>query len=243
MSTFDTHPEAPQDSFHLTLAGGNGKLGTGMPVSTSSPSTCPPTCPLREIAGEKHGCYADYGHLSIHWKKRPERFGASEAFFRKIRSIPLGRLWRLNQAGDLPHTKGEIDKQFVDRLIEAAKGTRPFGFTHHAPTPHNIAVIRHANASGVTLSWSANSLKQADELAALDAGPVVTLLPSDAPARQKTPGGRTVIVCPQQEHKAERPVTCDSCGLCQKVDRPVIVGFRAHGSGARLVDEIIKTHS
>lgn len=239
MSTFEHQP----DAFHLTLAGGNGKLGAGMPVSTSSPSTCPPDCPLRETAQGKNGCYADYGHLSIHWKRRQERFGAAERFFDKVRKIGQGRLWRLNQAGDLPHKDGEIDAGFVDRLIEAAKGTRPFGFTHHAPTPHNIAVIRRANASGVTLSWSANSPAHADELADLNAGPVVTLLHSTAAGRLRTPAGRAIKICPQQEQNQSRPVTCDSCGLCQIAARSVIVGFRAHGSGAKLVDQIVERFS
>jgi len=40
-------------------------------------------------------------------------------------------------------------------------------------------------------------------------------------------------VCPAQTRE---DVTCASCGLCAIPDRRVIIGFRAHGTRARVAD-------
>jgi hypothetical protein len=42
-----------------------------------------------------------------------------------------------------------------------------------------------------------------------------------------------IIVCPAQTRD---DVTCETCGLCARADRAVIVGFRAHGTRARVAD-------
>jgi len=51
-----------------------------------------------------------------------------------------------------------------------------------------------------------------------------------------TPAGRKVVVCPATQRD---DVTCESCRLCARINRSVIVGFPAHGAGARKVNRII----
>ena len=50
-----------------------------------------------------------------------------------------------------------------------------------------------------------------------------------------TPAGYKVVACPAEKSKR---VTCATCALCQKADRPYIIGFRAHGSRKKLVSKI-----
>ena len=73
-------------------------------------------------------------------------------------------------------------------------------------------------------------------LADMGIGPVVTVLPTDAPRTIKTPKGRTIVACPAEY--SDR-VTCANCGLCQRRDRKdVIVGFHAHGTGKKKANNV-----
>jgi hypothetical protein len=116
-------------------------------------------------------------------------------------------------------------------------GRRGFTYTHHnvLQSEHNRASIRAANAAGFTVNASANNLRHADQLAALDVAPVVAVLPSTVHGNVKieTPEGRRVVVCPATYRD---DVTCQSCKLCAVRDRKVIVGFPAHGGARRKVD-------
>jgi polyferredoxin len=59
----------------------------------------------------------------------------------------------------------------------------------------------------------------------------------DTPEKTETPEGRTIIVCPAQTRE---DITCATCGLCARADRRVIIGFRAHGSRARVTDALAR---
>ena len=49
--------------YHLTKTSNNAKTGP-IAMSTSSKSTCPDDCPIKE-----KGCYAGNGPLNLHWQK------------------------------------------------------------------------------------------------------------------------------------------------------------------------------
>jgi len=225
--------------FHLTLKSGNEKTGP-IPVTTSSSSTCPAACPLK--AG---GCYANGGKLAIHWNKvtRGERGGFLSSLVRQIQSFPVGQVWRHNQAGDLPGRGDDIDSKALLRLVRANAGRRGFTYTHKpceghgSMETHNRAAVRHANHNGFTVNLSGNSLAHADRLADLQAGPVVAVVPEDAPATLTTPAGRKAIVCPAQQRD---DITCANCQLCQRANRSVIIAFRAHGASKRKAEAIAK---
>lgn len=216
-------------TFHLTRSSSNEKTGP-IPVSTSPDSTCPDSCPLKD-----KGCYV-VGPIKWHWNKvsRGERGSEWEVFLDELRTLPRGQLWRHNQAGDLPGDNEEILPEFLKDLVKANQGRKGFTYTHKpvlseqaGPVESNRAAIKEANAQGFTINLSANGLNHADKLAALGIGPVCTILPDQNPVNRTTPQGRKVVICPAQTRDN---TTCASCGLCQRADRSVIVGFMPHGS-------------
>jgi hypothetical protein len=224
-------------TIHLTLKSSNVKTGP-IPVTTSEASTCPDACPLK--AG---GCYAKSGPLGMHWKKVSTgvRGSVLRVLVNQIKSFPVGQVWRHNQAGDLPGKSDVIDARALHRLVNANKGRRGFTYTHKPCegdsnlATSNRASVRNANREGFTVNLSANSLAHADRLADLNAGPVVAIVPIDAPDTMQTPAGRKAIVCPAQQRD---DITCATCQLCSRSNRSVIVAFRAHGTSKRKAEAI-----
>ena len=221
---------------HFTLVSSNSKTGP-IPVSTSSRQWCPDTCPLKAA-----GCYAKGGPMAIHWNAvtQGKRGDLWADFVSKVRYLPEGQLWRHNQAGDLPGDGEVLDLPALGDLIAANQGKRGFTYTHYPVLGDSIdrginrTAIGFANDNGFTINLSANNLAHADELAALDIAPVVTLLPEDAAGEIRTPAGRRVVICPATQREG---VTCATCQLCQR-QRSTIVGFPAHGSGKRAATAI-----
>lgn len=216
--------------FHLTRISHNTKTGP-IPVSISERDTCPSVC-----AFLNNGCYAEYGPLRIHWGKVPERGVSAEEFFHQIRKLPKGQLWRHNQAGDLPHIDGGIDEKFLNGLVGANVGKRGFTFTHHKLTLENLVAIRSANERGFSVNVSANNPEQAARIMKASGLPTVTVMGMDAPNVQVV-GGVKIVACPAE--KSDK-VACINCGICQKSDRPYVVGFRAHGNGKKKVELVTK---
>jgi hypothetical protein len=235
---------------HLTIKSGNAKVGP-IPVSTTSANTCPSACPLKGA-----GCYANAGPLASLWRSlsaatpgttyKLARGGNATAhdwrsFTAAIAALPEGALWRHNQAGDLPGEGDAIDHDALASLVEANAGRRGFTYTHKPLTGEhgefNRAAVAHANRHGFTVNLSADNLREADELSEAKAGPVVVVLPASVQGKADvaTPQGRKVVVCPATYRE---DVSCKTCGLCQKRDRKVIVGFPAHGGSYRKADAI-----
>lgn len=215
---------------HLTLRSSNAKTGP-IPVSTTEPDSCPPSCPFRGA-----GCYAKNGPLALHWRKLAERERGMPwgEFCIAIASLPAGQLWRLNQAGDLPGRGEEVNLSELRQLLRANTGKRGFSYSHKR-SPEALAAIREANDAGLVVNLSANSLADADTLADTGAGPVCVVLPGDTTRNTITPRGRRVVLCPATQREG---VTCATCQLCARRDRSVIVGFPAHGTGARAASAI-----
>lgn len=213
---------------HLTPKSANVKTGP-IPVSTTSAATCPPDCPFNN----KNGCYASSGPLALHWAAVTSgaRGTSWNQFCDDIASLPEGQLWRHNQAGDLPGNGLEINGAALGDLVKANKGRRGFTYTHYNPANgKNAAYIKGANDWGLTVNLSANTPDHADDLAALDIAPVVTVLPIDQKENSYTPGGRKIVVCPATIRDG---ISCATCKLCAVRDRSVIIGFPAHGTSAK----------
>ena len=194
----------------LTPKSKNEKTGT-MPVSTSTKEWCPDSCPLK-----KHGCYAKHGHTGIHWRlvTSGDRGTDWNTFVSKVAAMPeKDGIWRHDVAGDLPAENGIIDAGMMRSLIRSNRGKGGFTYTHHN-------VVDNAG--------------KADVLADMGIAPVVTLLPTDSAKVTFTPKGRKVVRCPAETSKK---VTCKTCRLCQKTDRPII-GFTPHGSGKKVTQEV-----
>jgi len=211
---------------HLTPVSSNAKTGP-IPVSTSSADTCPPSCPFKS-----QGCYAKSGPLALHWAKVTSggRGMNWETFCATVAKFPVGQLWRHNQAGDLPGIGEAIDHHALGQLTKANRNRRGYTYTHKHTTEANREAIRSANANGFTVNLSANTLAHADTLADTNCGPVCVVLPADQKTNTVTPAGRKVVVCPAT---VRDDVTCASCKLCAVSKRSVIIGFPAHGTGAK----------
>ena len=224
-------------TYHLSPQSSNAKTG-GIAVSTSPNSTCPQSCPLRG-----NGCYAEAGPLSWHFRRvsTGQRGVPWSDFLALISDIQPGSLWRHNQAGDLPGEGDDIDSHMLRQLVRANQGKRGWTYTHKPVTGNtpqavgNAASVRYANRNGFRINLSADTLAEADELADVDCGPVVVVLPSDSPHTVRTPAGRKVVVCPAQRGN----VTCADCGLCA-ASRSVIVGFLAHGRSSKKVESVCR---
>lgn len=215
--------------FKLTLVSSNEKTGP-IPVSMSDAQTCPDSCPLKNS-----GCYAAVGNLSIHWRRLGNKGLTWPQFIKAVKALPIGQLWRHNQAGDLPGKNEEIDAKALRQLVKANEGKRGFTYTHKAPNEKNAQAIKEANKGGFTVNLSADSLKEADTFKALGVAPVVVILPIEQKKNLLTPCGNRVVICPAVTRKG---VTCSTCKLCQKQDRKFIIGFPAHGIMKKKVEKI-----
>lgn len=210
----------------------SANIKTGpIPVTYSARETCPPSCPHYRA-----DCYAEDYYTRMTWDKVPARGGDISALCGHVAALPPGQLWRHNVAGDLPGTGETVDPVQLGQIVAANMGRRGFTYTHKT-APENLQWVRHANDWGFTVNLSADNAGHADQLADTGAGPVVCIVPIDTPEKTQTPAGRTIIVCPAQTRDN---VTCADCQLCQRVNRSVIVGFRAHGTRARVADQLAR---
>jgi len=212
--------------YHFIPESSNRKTGA-IPVTYTERASCPPSCPHYRA-----DCYAEDYYTRMAWDKVPQRGGTLEALCASISALPEGQLWRMNVAGDLPGEGEAVDPVALGEIVKANRGRLGFTYTHKK-SPEAVHWVRHANAWGFTVNLSADDSGEADTLAALGAGPVVCIVPMDTPERTMTPEGRSIVVCPAQTRE---DVTCESCGLCARPHRAVIVGFRAHGTRARMAD-------
>ena len=235
---------------HLSPVSANVKTGP-IPVSTTSAETCATVCPFRTDADG--GCYAASGPLAMHWRAvtNGSRGTDWKSFVETIANLPIGRLWRHNQAGDLPGDGARIDAGALSALVRANVGRRGFTYTHYSADADNCGAIRNANDAGFTVNLSANNVAHADTLADTGAGPVVSVLPLEyargskrgewaesaeeyrarlATLPMRTPAGRRIVVCPATNRD---DVSCATCALCAVAGRTTIVGFPAHGTGAK----------
>jgi len=227
--------------FHITARSKNMKTGPIL-VTTSTAKTCPDACPLK-----KNGCYAELSQTKYHWRHVTEGKHGTEwnefisTLSRLLPKLDGKKLWRHNQAGDLPGANNRINRRQAIQLavVNKKSGARGWTYTHKPMTMENAETVRQMNKIGFTVNLSGNSVADADRLADLGVAPVVTILPSDTQGnRLKTPAGRQVIVCPAQRIEG---MTCDRCGLCEsRHPRRPIIGFLAHGVSKKKVSEIAR---
>lgn len=212
--------------YHFVKISANSKTGP-IPVTYSQRETCPESCPHYRA-----DCYAEDYYTRMSWDKVTQRGWDLAALCAAVAALPPGQLWRHNVAGDLPGAGEAVDADALGQLVLANIGRMGFTYTHKKQGDA-LTWAAHATAWGFTVNLSADDAGEADDLAELDLGPVVAIVPMDTPEKTQTPAGRTIIVCPAQTRDG---VTCATCGLCARADRGVIVGFRAHGSRARVTD-------
>lgn len=210
---------------HFIRKSSNRKTGA-IPVTYSQRETCPESCPHYRT-----DCYAEDYYTRLSWDKVKSRGSDLPDVCSNIQSLPNGQIWRFNVAGDLPGKGENVDPYALGKLVSANFGKRGFTYTHKK-SADAIKWARHATEWGFTVNLSADDAGEADQLAAHGL-PLVCIVPMDTPERTTTPKGRPIVVCPAQTRDDK---TCENCGLCQRADRAVIVGFRAHGTKAKQTD-------
>lgn len=220
-------------TFHLSTVSSNVKTGP-IAVSTSSRATCSPSCPFFE-----NGCYAESGPLLLHWRKVTEgvRGVTFRAFCDALQRLESGRLFRHNQAGDLPHKMGRISRTFIKSMVASVQHLKAFTYTHHdVKLGENLSLLRFANRNGFTINVSTESEAAADD--AISAGlPAVMVANSDEKRTTwHTPAGNTVLVCPAQRSDT---TTCADCKLCHHRGRRVVIAFLAHGTSKRKANNVV----
>lgn len=221
----------------------NSKTGP-IPVSITSSETCPDCCPFKD----NNSCYAKLGPLSIHWNRVNKGTTGLKFldFLKVIGDLPEKTLWRHNVAGDLPGKNSKIDINKLNQLVTVNKGKRGFTYTHKPVMPtsnvelttihRNKMCIAESNKNGFTINLSANSIKEADELVKLNIAPVVTIVKHDQIEDFRTADNNLVKICPAA---IKDNVTCKTCGLCQKHKRKFIIGFPAHGTKYKVIDQML----
>ena len=215
---------------HITARSGNAKTGP-IPVTTTERASCPTTCPFYD-----KGCYAKSGPLALHWRKVSdgERGTDWQGLTDFVRSLPDRQLWRHNQAGDLPHTSGNINSTLLGELVRANAGKRGFTYTHHVLNKHNEWCISVANQFGFTVNVSTES--KSDAVSAFNKGlPTVCVVPSDHPD-SVVHDDTLFVTCPAQQRD---DVTCAECGLCSQAKRSCVVMFKAHGNARKHVSSMV----
>lgn len=211
-------------AWYVQVGSRNRKVG-GWSTRTDE-SSCSPTCPFKG-----HGCYAEFGPLAWAWRKMSGALEWSD-FCQWVASLPAGTVWRHNDAGDLPHTGGTIDREACLELARENMGRRGYTYTHHnvwgdtLQARKNRNTLRKLRRMGFVVSISTESCSQADMACELGIGPAVVVVPESYPDKGRTPSGRQVIVCLHQTGKRE---SCVDCKLCAIPERGYVIAFRAHG--------------
>ena len=217
-------------NYHLTKISNNAKTGP-IAVSTSSKSTCPGDCPLKE-----NGCYAGNGPLNLHWEKvtNGDRGVSFDDFLLQVGALPMRAEYRHNQAGDLPGQDGQIDAPKLNKLAKTTKKRklRAFTYTHYnvLTNINNRLAIHAANDQGFTINLSANNITEVDTLLNLKIAPVAVIMPLNSKKVTYTEKGNKIVICPAQTNHSIR---CIDCMLCAKKDRSFSIGFIAHGTSAK----------
>ena len=227
--------------FHLTEFSGNKK--TRIPTTTTSRSTCPDSCLLKD-----NGCYAEQFHMKMHWDKvdAGERGGALSDLVSRLKRLPYGGLVRHNQAGDLPGDgKYTLLKDACLKLAKGFRRLKGFTYTSYPMSDANVEIIKEMSDTGLVVNKSCFSLTHVDR--AMDLGlPATVVLPSTTEGRKLlTPKGRTVARCPAELSK---DINCGNCGgakgpLCLRKDRTFAVGFVAHGIFKKKVDAALANYA
>lgn len=212
-------------AWYVQVGNGNRKVG-GWSTRTNEES-CSPTCHFKG-----QGCYAEFGPLSWQWRKANATGMVWGDFCRWVKSLPAGTIWRHNDAGDLPHTNGTIDRELCLELARANKGRLGYTYTHHnvygssLQARKNRNTLRRLRRLGFVVSLSTESGAQADAAFDMGIGPVVLVVESDSAEQGHTPKGRRWFVCP---HQLGKVASCVECRICALPGRLGIVAFQAHG--------------
>lgn len=220
--------------FSFTLVSRNRKTGP-IPVVRTSKNSCPDSCVLKN-----NGCYAEIGPTNMWWSKLNHKGLNEQELIESLYTIPIRSIWRMNEAGDLPHKNGNIDGNFLSQVVLAnsARKASGFAYTHHDMSIEwNRYCVKKANDCGFTINLSCESVEDAIEKQKI--APVVVIVTEEFWQNSRNIrkiGNSFVVRCPAEYNEN---MNCAQCRICANNRRKSIVGFTAHGVNKRKVINII----
>lgn len=232
--------ETPSDNCALTLKSKNSKTGE-IPVSTTSRSSCSPSCPL---IGDK-GCYNEAGyHTRLHWDHitAGNRGVPPLEFIDSVARIKPGSLFRHNIGGDLWHTGGVIRSDLLQKLAAATQHLKAaWTYTHHLRSKANLTAVKMATNMGFTVNLSTEVKSEAAAYAKKGFA-VVCIVPEDSPPHFEVDGVK-FRQCPATFEGS--PTQCKTCGgsgipLCARGERQFVVTFPVHGARSEAAAKVCK---
>jgi len=216
----------------------NRKLGNVVVVS-SSPKTCPLNCEFKN-----NGCYAEYGPISLHWRRIDQKGINCSDLCNEINNLPVYLPIRFWDAGDFPGNGITLNRKEciqIGNVIKKRTETKNYAYTHYDMNiQENRTVVRMLLRRNLIANIS-TTMYQADNLLNKYNFPVVIVAPEPC---SQTPSGHKIVMCPNQMAKLNKQdgvLTCDKCLLCAQWPRDYAIGFLPHGTNKNKVLAIART--
>lgn len=219
----------------VVLLSANEKVGKAAATYAPIEGTCDPSCPFYSADGEPSaGCYAREGKVSMVERRiasglaglSADTIAAIEAAAIRDAAelVPAGRPLRV-------HVSGDCRTEKAARMISEACEVWPGDVWTYS---HVWRTIPRSAWGRVSVLASVESVNDARR--AMDRGYAAAIVVDEHPADGKAyrVADMKIVPCPAQTRD---DVTCESCGLCLDADKllalRLVVGFAAHGSGAK----------
>lgn len=223
--------------YQLVEKSNNKKTGP-ISIITTTPDTCPQSCPLRRL----NLCYAAYGPIWYKWQKTMKRGYDINVLEEKLHQLTKGTIIRFADAGDLPGDGTLLNKEECLRLskIVSDKKLKVFTFTHYDLNIRpNLKVVRDMISNGFVANVSTTHPDEAVHF--FKKKLPVALAVGFAPYQPRYEGVR-FRKCYTE---TEKPHTmCLTCGngkqWCRQAERDFMVTFTAHGSKKGRMDKFLR---
>lgn len=211
------------NNFSFIAVSTNKKTGA-TPVTRTDKSSCPQSC------GAYAGCYAKSGPSVINWNKLNNGGLTAIELSAKLLELPIGTMWRHNEAGDLAGINEEIDVAQMDLIVNANSRRKLKGFAYtHKKSMQAIEYVKQTNKKGFTINISCDNMDEVAKYHAMGL-PCVTIAQSDKKVDKI--GNIKMVQCPAEYNEK---ITCKSCGMCANSGRDYVIKFTPHGTAKKKI--------
>lgn len=211
------------NNFSFIALSTNKKTGA-IPVTRTDKTSCPTSC------GAYAGCYAKSGPSAIHWNKLNNGGLTALELSAKLLELPLGTMWRHNEAGDLAGENESIDVTQMDLIVNANMKRKLKGFTYtHKKSDDAIDYVKSANKKGFTINISCDSMAEVEKFHKQGL-PCVTI--SDSINKVDVINNIKLVQCPAEYNDK---ITCKTCKMCAIPNRDYVIKFTPHGTAKKKI--------
>lgn len=200
---------------------GDSKTGP-VPVTYRHIGTCPPDCIFRPD-GEIGGCYGTGRIFAL--ADTAADVSVSDAAERIERGRDrAARVFRDRIVGDMVRADGRLERRYAAGIAAVADivGLPVIGYSHAWRT-FTVADVSYLGGLGYIPNASCETVGDVSDAIGRGFPAVIT---SDTVPERTVIGGRRVITCPAARSES---VSCNTCRLCARPDRPTVVRFPIHG--------------